>query len=67
MLEYGWMYFWIASLLFGAYLIFNYHDYWVGIPLFVFGTMIFWGFILDGIISVKQRLVNTPSKEELKK
>jgi hypothetical protein len=58
LIEYGFIVAWIASFLLGAYLVIVHHDYWVGIPAIAFGTMLFWGFALDGILYIKQRFVN---------
>ena len=54
---------WIACLCFGAYLMLVHQDYWVGVPILAFGTMIFWGLAWNGISFVKEKLSPTIQKE----
>jgi len=56
MLEYGYLFWWTTSLILGLYLIFTYNDYWVGVPLAIFGSMVFWGLIYGGINSLIEKL-----------
>ena len=53
---------WGSCLIFGGYLMYIHKDYWVGIPVFAFGTMFFWGFAYDGISFIKNKLVKQQSR-----
>jgi len=56
MFEYGFLFWWGTSLILGLYLIFIHDDLWAGIPLTIFGSMVFWGFIYSGINSMIERM-----------
>lgn len=64
MLEGAFLWWWISSFIIGLYLILIHNDYWIGIPLTIFGSMILWGFIYEGCKYVITGKINSELTSE---